>query len=114
MRISQMTCDQAADALVRISYAASPILKDGTVRKAIGTVADHRGDKDLLATLGDIVDAVIPTLLKDHRDNTYEICGALLGVSRQEVAERNILQTIREVKDSFDQELSDFFHSLKG
>lgn len=114
MTISQMTTEQAADALVRISYAVSPIVKEEKIRQTIEIVAGHREDKDVLATIGDVIDCLVPTLLKDYRTNVYEIVSALAGKSAEEVATQNILVTIRDIKESVDQELIDFFTSSKS
>lgn len=114
MTISQMTTDQAADALVRISYAVAPIVKDAKIRETIEIVAGHRDDKDILATIGDVIDHLVPTLLRDYRGNLYEAASALTCKSVDEIKAQNVLTTISEVKASVDDELLGFFRSSKS
>ena len=56
-----------------------------------------------------LIGAYIPALLQRHRADTMEILSALTGKSVAEIAAQPGMQTIREAKESLDEDLMSFF-----
>lgn len=111
MKISQMTTDQAADVLVKIAEPASNIMHDEETIALIERLAN--GDDNPIRFLADNIVPITSAALKTHREDTYAVVGALCDKSVEEVASQKITQTIRDIKDSVDGDLVDFFASLK-
>ncbi len=111
MKISQMTTDQAADVLIRISVPAANIMHDDETIKVLEGVA--KGSNDPFVFISENIVPVTTVLLKDHRGDVFEIVSALAGKSAEEVKNQKITETIKDIKESWDGELVDFFASLK-
>lgn len=113
MKISQMTTDQAADVLVRIAEPVSNIMDDS---KVADLLKDISGSKDVpyIKLFASIVPKIVPLALENHRNDLYEIVGALDGKTVSEVKKQNILKTIAVIRDSLDKDLIDFFDSIGG
>lgn len=112
MKISQMTTDQASDVLVRIAPPASSIMRDKKTVDVVEKLANSSTDSPIKFIAGNLT-AVVTVLLHDHRKDVYEIVAALSGKTTEEIGKQKITATILDVKDSFDEELLDFFGSLK-
>lgn len=112
MKISQMTTDQAADALIRIAEPASNIMHDKNVFDMLEKLAKGNDDSPI-KFIADNLPMVVTVLLKGHRNDVYEIVAALSEKAVEEVGKQNIKVTILDIKESFDKELFDFFGSLK-
>ena len=65
----------------------------------------------LIHTIGRMIPQIVSYLFKTHKEDLYEIVGALTFKKAAEVASMNFLETIRIVKDSYDEVLHDFFTS---
>ena len=110
MKISKMTTDEAADALVKMSEAVTAIVADEEsvpLLNALSVGIEAEGNEGITAALMRLV----PFLLKKHRKEFYTIIGALDGKEEEEIGKFNLLSTIRVVRDSFDKDLLDFFKS---
>lgn len=114
MKISQMTTDQAADALCRIAPPFTRMLQDKETVPAIQQMFDSLQDEKPVESITAVLLKVVPYLLKDHKCDVYEIIGALTGKTQQQIGKQNILKTVQDIKDSLDQELVDFFRSSGG
>lgn len=112
MKISEMTTNQAADVLVRIAVPASNIMHDKNVFDMLEHIAKG-SDATLAKFLADNMTAVVTVLLKDHRNDVFEIVAALNDKDVDAVGNQNIKQTVLDIKNSFDRDLIDFFGSLK-
>lgn len=110
MKISQMTTDQAADVMVRIAEPVANIMHDESVLEMLQKMmsADTNNPVKFIA---DNLGAITAALLKARREDVYEIVAALSGKTAEEVAGQKITQTIKDIKDSWDGELVDFFGS---
>lgn len=111
MKISQMTTDQAADVLIRISVPVANIMHDDETIKVLEDVV--KGSNDPFVFIADNIVPVTMVLLKDHREDVFEIVSALAEKSAEEVAKQKLPETIKDIKNSWDGELVDFFASLK-
>lgn len=111
MKLSQMTTDQAADALIRISEPASNIMHDADTIAVLEKLV--KGDEQPLSFIADNLVPVITVLLKTHRSDLYEILAAFSEKNTADIAGQKITDTIKDIKECWDGELMDFFASLK-
>ena len=112
MKISQMTTDQAADALIRITEPASNIMHDEESIHVLEKLAKGNTENGL-SFIADNLVPVATVLLKTHRTDVYEILSALNGKKSADIGKQKITETIRDIKECWDGELVDFFASLK-
>ena len=110
MKISEMTNEQATDALIRISEPLSNICEDDELLKILDETKEMRG-KPVIKTFGKIVPKLLVFGLKNHREDIYEIISALLMVPKSKLAKMNFKETVDLVKGSYDDVLRDFFTS---
>ena len=110
MKISEMTNDQAAEALVKIAPAVSVLLADKNTSKLLTKLQGAEGMEP-----AQIISTVLPELvafcMKDHKKEVYAIVAALSMKSAGEVGKMNFIETVKIVKDSFDEDLLNFFRS---
>lgn len=112
MKISQMTTDKAADVLIRIAEPASSIMHDEKVYEMLEKLAKGNSDS-AVKFFADNISMVVTVLLKDHRSDVFEVVAAMNDKTVEEVAGQPITQTIKDIKECWDGDLTDFFASLK-
>lgn len=113
MKLSEMTTDKAADALVRLAEPAAEIVNDDKVFELIkgaGKVANA----GFSAQMAFILREVAPVLLKDHRGALYEVLSILTGKKAAEIAQQPITATVADIRASVDSELLSFFTPSEG
>ena len=110
MKISEMTTDMAADAMIRIAEPFQHICEDENMLKLFDKMKNLHGVEPIKA-LGSILPEVVMFGLKAHRNDLYEVIGALCQKTTAQVAKMNICETIKIVKESYDDVLKDFFTS---
>lgn len=110
MKISEMTNDQAADALIRISEPFGVLCEDEALLEMINDYNAGQ-DKPFIQTIGKLIPKLVAYLLKSHKGDLYEIVGALTFKTKAEVAGMNFVETVNAVKDSYDEVLKSFFTS---
>ena len=110
MKISEMTNDQAAEALVRLSAPIGNICDDEDITK-ISTKYHEMEDIENVRALGRLLPELVAYALKKHKADFYEIIGILIGKTTEEVAKMSFAETLKAVKDSYDEVLRDFFIS---
>lgn len=110
MKISEMTNDQAAEVLVKIAAPISNILDDDNVRPLIDEMenSDRSNPTKFLAA---IVPKVVAFCMKDHKGDLYEIVGALTFKPASKVGNMNFMTTVKEIRESIDEDLIGFFRS---
>lgn len=109
MKISMMNTEQAADALVRMAQPVANILDDKDVDPILQKFSKSK-DKSMTKIAAYFIPKVVSLALKSHRDDLFEIVGALEGVSADEVRKFPVLKTMTIIRDSFDKDLIDFFN----
>ena len=108
MKISEMSVDQATEAIVRISTPIGNICDDAEMMGFIDEL--EKMDKmPLLDAIGKLLPKFVVCALKTHKQDLYEIIGGLLGIPTKEVGNMNIAETIKAVRESYDDILSGFF-----
>ena len=108
MKISEMTNDQATEAILRIAPPISNICDDAEMMTIIDDLQKF-GEMDLLPAIGKILPKIVTYALKDHKHDLYEIIGALQMKPAEAVGKMNFAETIKAVKESYDDVLAGFF-----
>ena len=110
MKISEMTNDQATDAMVRISAALGFICEDEEMLSIIDDL-QNLGNTPIVTAIPKVLPKFSSLAFRKHKDSLYEIIGALCQTSRKEVGKMNFKETISLIKESYDDILRDFFTS---
>ena len=111
MKLSQMTTDNAADALVKISANLNNILDDKEVMDALKEVS-KAGVSDKMNGWSLLLAKLVPLCLKVHRKDLYGIVAVLDGKTEAQVGKLKLIETLAIIKNSVDKELLDFFSSI--
>lgn len=110
MKISQLTADQAADALARLTQPISNIIDDEDVSELVTEFASSK-DKAPLKIISSLLPKVVPLAIRKHRRDLYEIVGVLAQKPTAEVGKMTVLEIMTTFRESVDQDLMDFFKS---
>ena len=112
MKVSEMTCDQASEAMIRLSGPIARICEDEDA-KAILDEIDRMGAEDAgpLAAVTKILPRLIAFGIQKHKGDLYEIVGALTMTPTAKIGGMNFVDTYNEVKNSWDDVLKSFFTS---
>ena len=112
MALKDLTTNQAADILVRLSAPMSNIATDEKIMETVGKSMDTTG----MTKVGRNIEALkrvftsIPLLLGTHKSDVFEIVAIVKGKTAQDVAEQPITVTLSEIKEiTKDKDLLDFF-----
>lgn len=112
MKISEMNNDQAAEAMIRLSEPFGRLCDDEKVVDMIHQYQEMN-EQPVIQTIGKLLPQIVVYLLKTHKDDLYEIIGALTFSTKAQVSKMNFVETIKTVKESYDEVLSCFFTSSK-
>lgn len=110
MKISEMTNEQAADALIRLSVPFGNICDDEKMVEIITKYTEAKKEPFIRA-IGRILPEAAGYALNEHRNDLYEIVGALTGKTIQQVSKMKLMDTIQVFKESYDEILHGFFAS---
>lgn len=110
MKISEMTNEQATNALIRISEPISNICDNEEVVALLDEFSKME-KLGLVRAIGRMLPKLIAFALKDHKKDLYEIIGALADKPTAKIAEMNFKETVELVRTSYDDILRDFFIS---
>ncbi|MBR4352711.1 MAG: hypothetical protein IKQ01_06535 [Bacteroidales bacterium] len=107
-----MNNEQAADALIRLSVPFGNLCED---EKVVEIIKKFQGisDQPMIQTMGRIIPELVTFAFKTHKDDLYEIVGALTNQTTDKVAKMNFVTTVNILKESYDDTLRDFFTSYK-
>lgn len=108
MKISEMTNDQATDAIIRIAPAISNICEDTEMLTIIEDLQKF-GEMNLLTAVGKLLPKITTLALKNHKHDVYEIIGALQQKPTEQVGKMNFAETLKAAKESYDDVLAGFF-----
>lgn len=110
MKISEMTNNQAAEALIRLSVPFGNICDDEKMVEIITKYTESRNEPFIRA-IGRILPDAVSYALKEHRNDLFEIVGALTGKTVEQVSKMKLVDTLQIVKESYDEVLHGFFTS---
>ena len=103
-----MTNDQATEAIIRIAPAISNICDDSEMLTLIDDLG-KLGDMNLLTAVGKLLPKFTTLALKTHKNDLYEIIGALQMKPTEQVGGMNFAETLKAIKESYDDVLAGFF-----
>ena len=108
MKISEMNNEQATEALVRIATPVGNICDD---EKTVAMFEQFKrfGEETSLQEIGRMIPQITTLLLKSHKEDIYEIVGALTFKTVKQVAGMNFMETVQVIKESYDEVLHNFF-----
>jgi len=110
MKISEMTNDQATDALIRLSAPFESICNDQELISALEKLGGMT-QEPIIKVVGTIIPDFVKIGLKKHRADLYEIVSALTMTPASQVGKMNFRETIKALQESYDDILRDFFTS---
>lgn len=110
MKISEMTNDQATNAIIRIAQPIANIMDDPNAEAFFSELSQQK-DKSLAKAISAILPKAVAFCMKDHKKDLYEIVGALTMIPVGKVGAMNFMQTVKEIKDSIDEDFLSFFKS---
>jgi hypothetical protein len=114
MKISEMDNEQAANALIRIATPLGNICDDEQITGII-TRYQEMEETPIIKVIAKFMPEIVSVAFKKHKNDLFEIVGALTLQSADKVSKMNFLQTINVIKDAInDEDMKGFFTSFKG
>lgn len=110
MKISEMTNDQATECLIRISAPFGAICEDDEILTVLDEYNKMK-NQPFIKAVGKLIPKLVACALVKHKEDLYEIVGALTFKPIEAVAKDNFVQTVKVFRDSYDEVLKDFFTS---
>lgn len=115
MKLSELDTSRAADVLCEAGAYALNILTDEELATELKSKIDSSGELSRLElyTFGvQKISALLPIILKKHRDDVFGILAAVNGCAVKDIASQNIMVTMQQVKElASDKDMIDFFKS---
>lgn len=111
MKISEMTNDQASEAMIRLTGAFSAVCEDDEMIKLMDELSKMEG-RTILDAIKGIIPRFVSFALSKHKAELYEIVGALQMIPSGEVGKMNFLQTVSAIRNSIDEVVTSFFPSF--
>ena len=108
MKISMMTNDQAADALVKMAQPMANLMEDKETAELLETLTKTSSDGGAFAYLGTVLPKIVSFCMKNHKDDVFAIVGALTQKPTSVVGRMNFLETVKELKESIDEDFLGF------
>lgn len=105
-----MTNDQAAEVMIRLADPVGAICDD---EEAVQMIEEYkkRYRMPLFYAVGKMIPTLVGYLLKKHKSELYEIISILSGEKQADVGGMNFAETVKVLRDSYDETLSVFFRS---
>ena len=111
MKISEMTNDQAAEALIRLAVPFGNICDDEKMVEMMEKYSKAQKNIPAVRAIGQMLPDAVAYAFKEHKDDLYEIVGTLTFKNKAQVAQMKFFDTIKVLKDSYDEVLQSFFTS---
>lgn len=108
MKISEMTFDQAASAMLRLAGPMTSICDDEELSNILTEFVKRRNMPNLMA-YGRMIPQLITYCLKDHKQDVYEIIEVLLGIPAAKIGAGNFVEIMKGLQDSYDEVIRSFF-----
>ena len=110
MKLSELSNDQAADILIRLADPVGAICDD---EEAVQMIDEYkkRYKMPLFYAVGKMIPTLVGYLLKKHKSELYEIISLLSGEKKADVGNMNFAETVKVLRDSYNDTLSVFFRS---
>ena len=115
MKLSELSTDQALDALCELTPYVSNIVSDEAMVGVVGKVIEGAETLNVFGkalVLAERIGEIVPVLLKTHRPDIYGILSVVNQKEQKEIAAQPAAETIRQVRELFgDRDLLNFFAS---
>lgn len=108
MKISEMTVDQATETMIRIAEPIANICDDEETTALLDEIAEMK-EVPVVKLVSKILPKFVAYGLEKHKNDLYEIIGALQMMPTEKVGCMNFAEMIRAMRDSIDNVLTDFF-----
>lgn len=115
MKLSELTTERAADVLCELTPYIANITGDKFLLDELSNKFDSKGKSvaELYTFAANKYAALVPILLKEHRNDVFSVLAVLNECSADEIAKQKVMETMKQVRDLFqDKELLDFFKSF--
>ena len=115
MKLSQLTTERAADVLCELTPYIANITGDKSLLDELANKFDSKGKSaaELYTFAAHKCAALVPILLKGHREDVFGILAVLNETEPEKLAKQNIMETMKQVRDLFqDKDLLVFFKSF--
>lgn len=113
MKLSDLSTDRALDVLCELTPYIDRITNDKEVVSTIGKVVEPDAELNQYGSFMLIMGRLsefVPLLLKNHRPDVYGILSILNEKSKEEIAYQPLGETIRQLREAFqDEDLMAFF-----
>ena len=112
MKITEMTNDQASDAMLMLTEPFANICNDDELLAALEKITALGEEKEpLIKVVGKVLPTFVRLAFATHRKDLYQIVSALTMTPVGKVGGMNFKATLDAVKDSYDEILASFFPS---
>lgn len=112
MKITEMTNDQAADAMLRLAGPFASFADDEEFMKMMDEIqAMKDGGMPVRTATLKMIPKFVTFGIRRHKHDLYEIIGALTLKPTAQVAKMNFMETIQTVRESWDDVTASFFPS---
>lgn len=108
MKLSQMNTEQLADALCMMADPIDKIGMDEAFTEKLKEVAE-RGKLNKIQNVTTMFATFVPLLLKNKREETFQILSALTGKTVEEIAKQKGMVTLKDAMESIDEDFINFF-----
>lgn len=115
MKLSELTTERAADVLCELTPYIANITGDKSLSDKLEKKFDSKGKSvaELYTFAAHKYATLVPILLKEHRSDVFGVLSVLNECGADEIAKQNIMETMKQVRDLFqDKDLLDFFKSF--
>lgn len=109
MKLSEMTNEQATEAMLRLTGPIKNLCEDSDIVQFIDTVKSVDDNTPFYMLMGKMIPELVRLAFIKHKNDVYEVVGALLMVPAGEVADMKFGATVKELQDSYDDMLTSFF-----
>lgn len=115
MKLPELTAERAADVLCELTPYIANITGDKALLDELANKFDSKGKSaaELYTFAAHKYATLVPILLKEHRNDVFGVLAVLNECSADEIAKQKVMETMKQVRDLFqDKELLDFFKSF--
>lgn len=110
MRLSEMTTDQACEAIVQLTGPVANIVDDPALEPMLKDFAGRKGQNGL-KIISAMIPRIVPMLLRDHKTDVYTVLSVLSGEGTEKIGRQKLTETIRMIQGCVDEDLVSFFRS---
>lgn len=115
MKITEMTNDQATNAMIQLAEPFSNICEDEETLELLDKLANaSENPEPPIKMIGSVIPKFVLIAFKKHKRDLYQIVSALMMTPIAEVGGMNFLETVNVIRESVDDVLISFFPKFGG